>query len=60
MKVGTEDAHPILTFSATRDDFGLGAPSEACIKMIVCGLEETYPSLCESQTLEYRNRKGHP
>ena len=53
MKVGAEGQHPILTFSATCDDFTLGAPSEAYVRMIVSGLEETYPSICESQILEY-------
>jgi hypothetical protein len=53
LKVGTEGEHPILTFSATRDEFTLGAPSEAYLKIIVFGLQETYPSLCESQILEY-------
>ncbi len=53
LKVGTEGEHPILTFTATRDDFTLGAPSEDYLKIIVFGLQETYPSLCESQILEY-------
>jgi len=50
---GAAPLHPILTFSATRDDFALGAPAEAYAKMIVSGLKETYPSMCDSQILEY-------
>jgi hypothetical protein len=53
MKTGTQDGHPILTFTATRDDFAIGAPSEAYIKMIVSGLEETYPCMCKSEILDY-------
>ena len=43
MKTGTQGEYPILTFSATRNDFVIGPPSEAYIKMIVAGLEETSP-----------------
>jgi len=53
MKVGVEGEHPILTFSATRDNFTLGPPREAYVRVIVSGLEETYPAMCESQILEY-------
>jgi hypothetical protein len=53
IKVGAEGEHPILTFSATRADFTLGAPSEAYIRMILSGLKETYPSMCESQIIDY-------
>jgi hypothetical protein len=53
MKVGMQGEHPILTFSATRNDFAIGAPSEAYIKMIVSGLEETYPCMRKSEILEY-------
>lgn len=51
--VGTQDAHPILTFSTTHNDFALGAPSEVYINMIVAGLEETYPCLRKSEIIEY-------
>ena len=51
--IGAEGEHPILTFSATRDDFTLGSPSEAYIRMILSGLKETYPSMCESQIIDY-------
>src|SRR6185312_10705420 len=53
MKTGTQDGHPILTFTATRDDFAIGAPSEAYVKMIVSGLEETYPCMRKSEILDY-------
>jgi hypothetical protein len=53
MKVGSRDEHPILTFSTSRDDFTIGAPSEAYVKMIVSGLQETYPCLQKSEILDY-------
>jgi hypothetical protein len=53
IKAGVQDEHPILTFTATRDDFAVGAPSEAYIKMIVSGLEETYPYLRKAEILDY-------
>jgi len=53
MKVGVEGGQPVLTFSATRNDFILGRPSEAYIRMIVSGLQDTYPAMCESEILEY-------
>lgn len=53
IKVGMQGEHPILTFSSTRDDFTIGAPSEAYIKMIVSGLEEAYPCLRKAEILDY-------
>lgn len=53
MKTGTRDGHPILTFTAARDDFAIGAPSEAYVKMIVSGLEEAYPCMRKSEIFEY-------
>lgn len=53
MKIGTQNGHPILTFTATRDDFTIGLPSETYVKMIVSGLEETYPCMRKSEILEY-------
>ena len=53
IKTGAQDEHPILTFTATRDDFVVGPPSEAYIKMIVSGLEETYPCMRKSEILDY-------
>jgi hypothetical protein len=56
IKTGAKDEHPILTFTATRDDFVVGPPSEAYIKMIVSGLEETYPCMRKSEILDYLRR----
>ena len=53
LKVGMQDQYPILTFTATNDDFAIGAPSEAYIRMILSGLAETYPSLGKSDILAY-------
>lgn len=53
IKIGMQDEHPILTLTATRDDFAIGAPSEAYVKTIVAGLEETYPCLPKSEILDY-------
>lgn len=53
IKIGMQVQHPILTLTATRDDFLIGAPSEAYIKTIVAGLEETYPCLRKSEILHY-------
>ena len=53
LKIGTQDGYTILTFTATRDDFAIGAPSEAYIKMIVSGLEETYPCMRKSEIINY-------
>lgn len=53
LKTGMNGEQPILTFSATRGDFAIGAPSEAYVKMIVSGLQETYPSLRKSELLDY-------
>ena len=53
IKTGMLDEHPILTFTTTRDDFMVGPPSEAYIKMIVQGLEETYPCMRKSEILDY-------
>jgi hypothetical protein len=53
LKVGTQDGHPILTFTATREDFPTGSPSEAYVKMIASGLQETYPCLLQSEIINY-------
>jgi len=53
IKAGMQDEHSILTFTATRDDFVIGPPSEAYIKMIVSGLEEAYPCMRKSEILDY-------
>jgi hypothetical protein len=53
IKTGMEGEHPILTFTATRGDFVVGPPSEAYVKMIVSGLEETYPCMYKSEIRDY-------
>ena len=45
--------YPILTLTATRDDFAIAAPSEAYVKTIVSGLAETWPRLRKSEILDY-------
>ena len=56
MKIGIKDGYPILTFTATRDDFAIGTPSEAYIKMIVSGLEEAYTCMFKSEIIDYLGR----
>ena len=56
IKTGTQDEYPILTFTATRNDFVVGPPSEAYIKMIVSGLEETYSCMRKLEILDYLGR----
>lgn len=56
LKIGMQGEHPILTFTATRDDVAVAPPSEAYIKMIVSGLEETYPCMRKSEILNYLGR----
>ena len=53
LKMGMQGEYPILTFTATRDDFAVAPPSEAYIKVIVSGLEETYPGMHKSEILNY-------
>jgi hypothetical protein len=40
----------------TGDDPAVGPPSEAYIKTIVAGLEETYPCLRKSEIIDYLGR----
>lgn len=54
IKTGTHDGHPILTL--TGDNPVVGQPSEAYIKTIVAGLEETYPCLRKSEIIDYLGR----
>lgn len=56
IKIGMQGEHPILTLTATHNHFVIGAPSEAYIKTIVAGLEETYPCLRKSEILDYLGR----
>ena len=53
IKTGALEGHPVLTLTATQDNFAVGAPSEAYVKTIVKGLEETYPCMRKSEILEY-------
>jgi hypothetical protein len=53
LKVGEKDGHPVLTFTATKSDFQIGSPSEAYIKLIVAGLEETYPCMRKTEIRDY-------
>lgn len=53
LRVGTFENAPILTFSATREDFQLGPPSNAYVRTIVSGLEETYPCMRKSEIHDY-------
>ncbi|SRR6266852_6059118 len=56
IKIGVQDGDPILTLTATQDDFTIGAPSEAYVKTIVAGLEETYPCMRKSEILDYLSK----
>jgi hypothetical protein len=55
IKAGVDAGHPILTLTATQDNFDIGKPSEAYLKTIASGLRETYPSIRESEILDYLN-----
>jgi hypothetical protein len=53
IKTGVEDGHPVLTLTATQDNFAVGKPSEAYVKTIAAGLEETYSCMGKSEILDY-------
>lgn len=53
IKTGVEDGHPVLTLTATQDNFAVGKPSEAYVKTIAAGLEEAYPCIRKSEILDY-------
>jgi hypothetical protein len=53
LKIGLQESIPIITFTATSDDFQVGAPSECYVRAIVSGLEETYPCLAKSEISDY-------
>lgn len=63
IKTGTQDGCPVLTLTATQDKFEVGAPSEAYVKTIVAGLEETYPCMRKLEVLDYLGKtegiRGH-
>jgi hypothetical protein len=48
-----DDGHPVLTLTATQDNFAVGKPSEAYVKTIAAGLEEAYPCMRKSEILDY-------
>lgn len=53
LNVGERDAHPVLTFTATKSDLPIAPPSEAYLKLIVAGLEETYPCMKKGEIRDY-------
>ncbi len=57
--LGKRGGYPMLTFTATKNDFKGGPPSEAYVKVIVSGIKETYPSMKDSEIWGYlQNRDG--
>jgi len=53
LKTGVENGHPVLTLTATEDNFAVGKPSEAYVKTIAAGLDETYPCMRKSEIYDY-------
>jgi hypothetical protein len=53
IKIGTRHGHPILSLTAAHENHIVGAPSEAYVKTIISGLEETYPCMRNSKILAY-------
>jgi hypothetical protein len=53
LRVGEEDGYPIFTFTATKNDLKVGAPSEAYVRVIVSGIKETYPAMTDGEICEY-------
>jgi hypothetical protein len=53
LRLGTDGGHPVLTFSATREDFPIGPPGAAYLALIVAGLAETYPRMSAKDIREY-------
>lgn len=55
LNIGTEDNHPILTFTAARTDIlpNPNAPSEQYLKTIASGIKETYPKMSNDEISEY-------
>jgi hypothetical protein len=44
---------PLLSLTAAHENHIVGAPSEAYVKTIISGLEETYPCMRKSKILAY-------
>lgn len=53
IKIGARHGHPILSLTAAHEDHVVGAPSEAYVKTIVSGLQESYPCMWKSKILAY-------
>jgi len=58
LKIGVEDGHPVLTLTATQDDLDVAKPSEAYVKTIAAGLNETYLSMQKSEIVDYLGKTG--
>jgi hypothetical protein len=56
IKIGARHGHPILSLTAAHENHEVGAPSEAYVKTIVSGLEETYPCMRKSKIFDYLAR----
>ncbi len=53
IKIGARHGLPILSLTAAHENHIVGAPSEAYVKTIVSGLEETYPCMRKAKILAY-------
>ena len=53
IKIGARHGHPILSLTAAHENHIVGTPSEAYVKTIVSGLEETYLCMRKSKILAY-------
>jgi hypothetical protein len=52
-RIATEGEWPVITFTTSRTNLRIGAPSEAYLKIIVSGLRETYSTMTTHQITEY-------
>jgi hypothetical protein len=53
LRIGQESGCPVITFTTTRYNLPIGAPSEAYLKIIVSGIKETYPTMTNSEITQY-------
>jgi len=53
LRVATEGEWPVITFTTSRTNLPIRAPSEAYLKIIVSGLRETYPTMTTYKIAEY-------
>jgi hypothetical protein len=59
IKIGTRHGHPILSLTASHENNMVGTPSEAYVKTIISGLEETYLCMRKSKILaDLRGAEG--